>query len=91
MPRKVDILIPDEWEKTWLKLLKLYNLKDHELVLELIKDEVAVIAGERERKAYERMEAAAKEVNRNLGAECLDQFSREVELLAKKLVEGSVK
>ena len=91
MPRKVEILIPDEWEKTWRKLLKLYELKDHELVLELIKDEVSVIAGERERKSYERMEAAAKEVNRNLGSECLDQFSREVELLAKKLVEGAVK
>jgi len=90
MVRKVVLNIPDEWEDEWEKLLELYGASDEDLAWELLKDELAVITGKKEKEAYERMEKAAREVHTNLGPDYLDKFSREIELLAKKLVEGLV-
>jgi len=87
MTRRAMITIPDEWEDEWMKLLELYSTSDEDLLWQLIKDELTVISGKKEKDAYERIEAAAREIQRSLGADHLDQFSREVELLAKKLIE----
>lgn len=90
MPRKIVFTVPDKWEDAWKKLLELYGVSDEDLLWELIKDEVALISGKTEKGAYERIEAAAREIHRELGADYLDGFSREVELLARKLVESMV-
>lgn len=90
LSRKIVFTIPDKWEDTWKKLSELYGVSDEDLLWELVKDEVVVVSGKAEKKAYERIEAAAREIHRELGADYLDRFSREVELLAKKLVESMV-
>jgi hypothetical protein len=87
MGRKVCFEIPDERIHEWEQLMVIYGVSESELAWLLIKDELAVIGGEKEREAYERMEAAARQVYKVLGSDYLDQFSREVELVAKKLVE----
>lgn len=87
MVRKVVLTIPDEWEDEWKKLLELYGLSDEDLAWDLIKDEIAVISGKKEKEAYGRIESAVREIHRSLGGEYLDRFSREIEILAKKLLE----
>jgi len=90
LSRKIVFTIPDEWEDAWKKLSELYGVSDEDLLWELVKDEVAIISGKTEKKAYERIESAAREIHRELGADYLDRFSMEVELLARKLVETMV-
>lgn len=87
LSREISFTLPEGWEENWERLLKLYNKNESDLVLDLIKDEVTLILAKKQKNSYERMENAARQVYDALGAEGLDQFSREIELVAKKLVE----
>lgn len=87
MAHEVKFRIPDEWEKNWRRLVEISGKSEQELVLDLIEDEVTLMATKEEKDSYDRMESAAREVHKHLGREGLEQFSKEVRLLAKKLVE----
>lgn len=89
MGRKIEVVLPDEWEDNWVKLLELYGLDDAELVLKLIEDEVAVMTAKSQKEAYERMEKAARRVYEIAGNEGLEVFAKEVELIANHIVEES--
>ena len=79
--------IPDEYLDNWKKLQELYGLEDDKLLWKLIEDEISVMIGKKEKDAYERIEAAIREVHKVLGKEALEEFSRHIEILAKKLIE----
>lgn len=85
---EIKVKIPAEWEKKWKRLLKISGMSEQELILDLIRDEVETITTKREKESYDRMEDAAREVHKSLGAEGLEKFSQEVQLLAKKLIEA---
>lgn len=86
---EVKFRIPAKWEKNWAQLLKFSGKSEQELVLDLIEDEVVMMGSKEEKDSYDRMEDAAKEVHENLGADGLSRFSKEVRLVAKKLVEAT--
>jgi len=87
MPRRVFVEIPDEYLDNWRKLQELYGLEEDKLLWKLIEDEINVMVSKREKDAYERIEAAIREIHKVLGEEALEQFSRHIEILAKKLIE----
>ena len=87
MPRKVVVEIPDEYLDNWRKLQELYGLDEGRLVWKLIEDEISVMVGREERDAYERVERAIREIHKALGREALKEFSRRVEILARKFIE----
>ena len=45
------------------------------------------MVGREERDAYERVERAIREIHKALGREALEEFSRRVEILARKFIE----
>lgn len=87
MSRRVFVEIPGEYLDNWRKLQELYGLGEAELLWKLIEDEISVMVGREERDAYERIEAAVREVHKVLGKDALEEFSHPIEILAKKLIE----
>ena len=86
LPNTVIVRIPPEHSKDWRKLCEFNEASDEDLILELIKSELVKRFG-KEKTAYKRIEIAADEISRNLGKDRLEEFSKQIELLAKKLVE----
>ena len=88
LPNTIVVQIPPELAENWRKLCELHRASEDDLVLEMIRSEL-----ERrfraERDAHERIRKAAEEIHRTLGKDRLEKFSREIELLAKKLIEQS--
>lgn len=79
--------IPDEYLDNWKKLQELYGLEEGQLLWKLIEDEISVMVGKKEKDAYERIEAAIREIHKVLGKDALEEFSHHIEILAKKLTE----
>ena len=82
---EVKFRIPADWEKKWKQLVKMYGKSEQELVLDLIEDEVTMMRTKEEKESYDRMEDAAREVHKKMGARGLERFSKDVWLVAKKL------
>jgi hypothetical protein len=85
LPYTVILTIPEEWRDSWKKLREAYSANDEELAWLLLKERLEQIYGKSE--PYARLVSAAREIETNLGLKSLHDFSRQVELLAKKLVE----
>jgi len=79
--------IPDEYLDNWKKLQELYGLEEGQLLWKLIEDEISVMVSKKEKDAYERIEAAIREIHKVLGKDALEEFSHHIEILAKKLTE----
>lgn len=86
LPNTVLVTIPAELLEGWEKLREKYEASDEDLAYLLLKNEVMKTQSP-ETNPYLRLESAGREIEQTAGLEALDAFSREVELLGKKLVE----
>lgn len=67
--------------------MEIYGTDEDRLVKELIKHEVAIIETKEQRDALMRIEDAARDIYKVAGAEGLEKFAGQVQLIAKKVLE----
>lgn len=87
MSKKVVFTIPDRWVKRWEKIKAMLKLNDDQLMRKMIKQEMDTWESEKRIEAHERVERALAMIDDKIGEEEMLEFAKQVELIAKKLIE----
>jgi hypothetical protein len=87
MVRKIELVLPSEYENEWERLKGLFELNDEELLMKLIEAELKVMKTKEHIEAFERIEWAMKEIEEFAGIEGLKEFAKYIELIVDKIKE----
>ena len=86
--RRIELILPTEYEEAWDRLKSLYGLGDGELLMKLIETELQTMKTREHIEAYEKVEKAMREIEEVAGIDGLVEFANKVSLIAKKIREA---
>ena len=75
MVRRIELVLPTEYEEAWERLKSLYGLDDSELLMKLIETELQTMKTREHIQAYEKVEKAMREIEEVAGIDGLRNFS----------------
>lgn len=88
MVKRIELVLPTEYENDWENLKNIFGLEDSELLMRLIEMELRTIKSKEHMEAYEKVEKAMHEIEELAGMEGMKELVNKLELIVAKVKEA---